>query len=330
VELIPIVRTNRDKKRFKRALGIYRQTIAGAQTPERQILYWIDHGKQYFHHFRCFALERDGDVLGYLEYRYFLKEHIFFFKHLSICKKLSGLVVSELIDGIQDYLARHYPPRFTVTFEVAHRPIAGQWCSDTELIRYLTELGFRSLDFPYRYPVWQSYRGAMIYPADLMVIMPDQGATASASEIRTVLRCIYRKHYLHWHRPFLQPQQFSLWKDMVNELYSEQVTTISDDDTFGTSGDAKRAKRRRFINQLPPVWEVVSKFFAPKMLRLIAIIAVLLFANWCLNRMGSGLLFIPFILSAALLYCLAENTKETRKLFVVIISRLKIGRPRSS
>lgn len=334
MELNLIERTDRGKKRLNAALRIYRETILPeAQNPETQIIYWIDHSKESLvDEFRCFALERSGDVLGYLQFSYFQEEHIFFFEYLCISDpRRAGLVPSDAIRGIEDFLAQHYRPGFTITFEVAQRPASrDRWHSDTRLVKYFKRLGFRTVDFRYRYPVLQSYSGATSYPADLMVMMPDQRATVAASEMRTILRCIYFKHYLRWDRPFLEPQQFTLRERLINELYSEQVARIRDDDTFGTSGDAKRAQRRRFSNQLPPVWELVNRFFAPKMLRLIAIIGVLLFANWCLNRMGSGLLFIPFILTAALLYCLAENTKETRKLFVVIISRLKIGRPRSS
>jgi hypothetical protein len=333
MELALIDRTDRAKKRLNAALSIYRRTILPeAQNPEKQILYWIDHSKESLaDQFRCFALQRDSKVFGYLQFSYFQEEHIFFFEYLCVCDtKRGGLVPTAALQEIENYLAQHYRPRFTIAFEVAKKPASdGQWRSDEALLKYFTRLGFRTVNFEYRYPVLQSYSGPTSYPADLMVMMPDQRTSLAASEMRTILRSIYFKHYLRWDRPFLQPDQFAVRERLINELYSDEVNSISDDDTFGTSGDDKRSKQRRFINRLPPISEIVNRFFAPKMLRLLAILAVLLFANWCLTRMGSPLLFIPLILAAALLYCLGENTKETRKLFVVIISKLKVGKQRS-
>jgi hypothetical protein len=334
MDLALIDRTDRARKRLNAALNIYRRTILPeAQNPEKQILYWIDHSKESLaDEFRCFALLRDDQVVGYLQYSYFQEEHIFFFEYLCVSDvKRAGLVPTDAIQGIENYLAQHYRPGFTIAFEVAKKPTSDDhWHSDKSLLRYFTRLGFRTVHFDYRYPVLQSYSGPTSYPADLMVMMPDQRTILLASEMRTILRSIYFKHYLRWDRPFLQPDQFAVRERLINELYSCQVNRINDDDTFGTEGDDKRSKQRRFINRLPPVSEIVNRFFAPKMFRILAILAVLLFANWCLTRMGSALLFIPLILAAALLYCLAENTKQTRKLFVVIISRLRIGRQRSS
>lgn len=334
MELRLIDRTDRSKNRLQAALSIYRQTILPeAQNPETQILYWIDHSKETLaDEFRCFALQRDGDVLGYLQYSYFREEHVFFFEYLCIRDtSRNGLVPSAAINDIEDYLAQNYRPGFTVTFEVAQKQDVGAaWKPDKKLLRYFTRLGFRTVDFRYRYPILQSYDGATSYPADLMVMLPDQRKTVTASEMRTILRCLYFKHYLRWDRPFLAPQAFALRERLINDLYSDQVATIRDDDTFGTSGNDKRASRPRFLHQLPEIGETLSRFFAPKMPRLIAIIGVLLAAQWFLNQMGRGLMFIPLVLAAALLYCLAENTKETRKLFVIILARLRTGRQRQS
>ncbi|MDT4967811.1 MAG: hypothetical protein QOJ64_2548 [Acidobacteriota bacterium] len=332
MDLQPIERTDRARNRLKAALAIYRETILPeAQNPESQILYWIDHSRDALvDEFRCFALEKAGEVTGYLQFSYFQEEHVFFFEYLCIShRRRTGLVPSDAVEGIESYLAQEYRPGFTITFEVARKPGPnGDWVSDTRLIKYFKRLGFRLVDFRYRYPVLQSYNGAASYPADLMIMLPEQRTAVTACELRTILRCIYFKHYLRWDRPFLPPQPFAVRERLINELYSQQVANINPDDTFGTTGDDRRSARRRFVDRLPRIGDVVSKFFAPKMLRLTAIIVVLLVANWCLNRMGSGLLFIPFILAAALLYCLAENTKETRKLFVVIISRIRFGRQR--
>ncbi|MDO8544498.1 MAG: hypothetical protein Q7S40_29000 [Opitutaceae bacterium] len=333
MELRAIERTDRGKNRLNAALDIYRRTILPeAQNPESQILYWIDHSNEALaDEFRCFALQRGNDVSGYLQYSYFREEHIFFFEYLCIQDpKRTGLVPSDALDDIEDYLAQNYRPGFTIAFEVAQKKFHDdEWKSDKKLIKYFTRLGFRTVEFKYRYPILQSYDGATSYPADLMVMLPAQRTTVTASEMRTILRCIYFKHYLRWDRPFLVPDAFALRERLINDLYSEQVATIRDDDTFGTFGDDRRASRPRFLNQLPTVREIVDRFFSPKMPRLVVVIAVLLALTWGLKRIDSLWMFTPLILAASLLYCLAENTKETRKLFVIILARLRSGRQRS-
>jgi hypothetical protein len=331
MELRPIERTDRSKSRLNAALEIYRRTILPeAQNPEAQIIYWIDHSRESLaDEFRCFALQRNAEVLGYLQYSYFREEHIFFFEYLCIQDSdRNGLLHSDAIETIENFLAQSYLPGFIITFEVARRQSGGQWLPDKKLLRYFARLGFRQVDFPYRYPILQSYDGPSSYPADLMVMLPDQRAVVSASEMRTILRCIYFKHYLRWDRPFLKSEQFARRERLINDLYSEQVATIKDDDTFGTTGLASGV-RRRFLNNVPNISALLRHFFSPKLPRFISVALLLLGANWCLAKMGSRLLFIPFVLVVALVFCLVENTRDTRRLFVLILAKLNAGRSRS-
>src|SRR5258708_5323215 len=80
MELKSIDRTDRGRSRLNAALSIYRETILPeAQNPERQILYWIDHYKdELADEFRCFAIQSDNKIVGYLQYSYFREEHVFF------------------------------------------------------------------------------------------------------------------------------------------------------------------------------------------------------------------------------------------------------------
>lgn len=334
MELRVIDRTDRAKSRLHAALDIYRKTILPeAQNPEAQILYWIDHSNDALaDEFRCFALQSSGKVTGYLQYSYFREEHVFFFEYLCIQdSSRSGLVPTHAIEDIEDYLAQNYRPDFTIAFEVAQKKTRDQqWKSDQALIKYFTRLGFRTVEFKYRYPILQSYDGATSYPADLMVMLPQQRTTVTASEMRTILRCIYFKHYLRWDRPFLAPGAFAQRERLINDLYSEQAATIRDDDIFGTKGDDRRAARQRFLNNLPSVGDVVNRFFSPKMPRLLVVMSTLVGLAWFLKRMGDLWMFFPVVLAASLLYCLGENTKETRKLFVVILARMRSGKQRSS
>lgn len=330
MDLKPIDRTDRSRSRLYAALSIYRETILPeAQNPERQILYWIEHSKDHISdEFRCFAVQSAGEVMGYLQYSYFREEHIFFFEYMCLRDpKRVGLTPSDAVKCIEDFLAQNYSPDFTIVFEVAHkRNLSGQWEPDKKLLIYFKRLGFRRIDFDYQYPILQSYDGEISYPADLMVRLPHRRRVISAPEMRTILRCIYFKHYLRWDRPFLDPERFGQREYLINELYSKQVAQIGGNDTFGTSGDDKRSQAIRFMNCEPRVITILDHIFGPKLPRLIILIFVLLFAQWLL---GSGWLLFPFILAVAAIYCLGEDTNASRKLFLVILSRMRFERPRS-
>lgn len=331
MELKPLDRTDRAKARLNQALGIYRETILPeAQNPERQILYWIDHSKNNLaDEFKCFAIQRDHEVIGYLQYSFFREEHIFFFEYLCLRdQERKGLVPSDAMKSIEDFLAQNYSPGFTIVFEIAQtRDMKGNWQPDRKLIVYFKRLGFREVDFKYRYPILQTYLGEISYPADLMVWLPSKQTRITSSEMRTVLRCIYFKHYLRWDRPFLEPERFAERERLINDLYSLQVAQIEGNDTFGTTGDQKRSQVDHFANRHPRISALLDRIFGPKLPRLFTVIIVLLAAQWIL---GGSWLLIPFVLAVAAIYCLAEDTAESRKLFVVVLSRLKSLKPRSS
>lgn len=329
MELKAIDRTDRGKARLNAALNIYRESILPeAQNPERQILYWIEHSKeQLADEFRCFSVHRKDEVVGYLQYSYFREENIFFFEYLCINDpKRKGLVPSEGIKIIEDFLAQNYPPNFTIVFEVAYkRSYSTEWEPDKKLINYFKRLGFRRIDFDYHYPILQSYDGKASFPADLLVWLPNHKVEINSSEMRTILRCIYFKHYLRWDRPFLEPERFRERERLINELYSKKVTQIEGNNTFGTSGDNKRSGEKHFKNRHPRISALLDKIFGPKLPRIILVILVMLLAQWML---GSGWLLVPFVLAVAAIYCLAEDTTTSRKLLTVIISRFKFAKPR--
>lgn len=184
MELKAIDRTDRGVRRLNAALSIYRETIlAEAQNPERQILYWIDHSRETLaDEFRCFAIQNEGNVIGYLQYSYFREEHIFFFEYLCLRDQTrSGMLPSEAIESIRGHLAQNYRPEFTIVFEVARKRIASEeWSAHRKLISYFKRLGFRTVDFHYRYPVLQSYDGAISRRLD--------GLTADRAEGLVFLR----------------------------------------------------------------------------------------------------------------------------------------------
>ena len=145
--------------------------------------------------------------------------------------------------------------------------------------------------------------------------------------MRTLLRCIYFKHYLRWDRPFLASDRFNEREHLINELYSQQIVSIGNDDSFGTSGDDARSKIERFKNREGRIRVVLEELFGPKFVRVTFLVILLLVAARALDN---AFLFIPFVLAVAALYCLIEDTDSSRKLFVLIMSRMRLSKQRSS
>jgi len=160
-----------------------------------------------------------------------------------------------------------------------------------------------------------------------MVRLPEKRSKITASEMRTLLRCLYFKHYLRWDRPFLSPDRFGERERLINHLYSAQIAEIGGNDSFGTRGDDNRSQIERFQNRQPRLRLVLEEIFAPKLLRVVTLVAVLVAAA---RIIGNPYLFVPFVLAVAALYCLIEDTEASRRLFVLIMSRMRIVKPRSS
>ncbi len=330
-ELKAIERTDRAQARLNSALSIYRETILPeAQNPERQIIYWIDHSKDALtDEFRCFAIQRGLEVIGYLQYSYFREEHIFFFEYLCIRdSRRVGLLPSAALKAIERFLVDNYRADFTIVFECARKKDSvGNWLKDTKLVDYFQHLGFRVVSFDYQYPILQSFDGAISYPADLMVRLPGDRETVTSYEMRTILRCIYFKHYLRWDRPFLKSDQFKERERLINELYTRQISQIGSKDNFTTAGSKRRTIIKFFADRGPSIRSLLVKIFGPKLPRLLLVIVVLLMVQWLL---GSGWLLVPFVLAVSVVYCLAEDTKSAEQLLVKIIAKLSRARPLQS
>jgi hypothetical protein len=329
MRLHAIDRTDRGGKRLSAALHIYRETILPeAQNPERQILYWIDHSKdEKADEFRCFSIETGQKVIGYLQFSYFSEENVIFLEYLCVRDKdKNGIRHSRAIDAIRDYVSSTFPPGVTVVFEVAKQKApGGRWESDEKLKSYFLWLGFRSVAFDYHYPVLQSYDGAISYPADLMVRLPEGRTTMSACELRTVLRCIYFKHYLRWDRPFLGDGMFKERERLINDLYSKQIKRIGKADLFSTDGIQKRLLVLEPRRILPKIGPLLSKVFGPKLPRLIGAAA----AVYGLQAVvGSSWALIPFVFLVLVIYCVSEDTASSRKLLLVLARRFSTSPPR--
>src|SRR5581483_5000621 len=118
-------------------------------------------------------------------------------------------------------------------------------------------------------------------------------------------------------------ERFGERERLIDDLYSKEVAQIGGNDTFGTSGTAKGSKPGLFANRQPRIISLLERIFGPKLPRIIIVIVVLLGAQ---RMMGSTWSLVPFVLAVAALHCLAEDTETSRKLFVVILSRLRLGR----
>jgi hypothetical protein len=139
--------------------------------------------------------------------------------------------------------------------------------------------------------------------------------------------CLYFKHYLRWDRPFLSADLFAERERLINELYSSQVASIGDNDSFGTHGDDNRSQVERFARREPRLRITIEEIFGPKLGRVVALAAVLVIAA---RLLANPFLFVPFIFGVAALYCLVEDTDSSRKLFGMIISRMRIVKQRLS
>jgi hypothetical protein len=330
MRLHAIDRTDRGARRLAAALHIYRETILPeAQNPEKQILYWIDHSKdQKADEFRCFSIQTGQKVIGYLQFSYFREENVIFLEYLCVRDEdKSGIRHSRAIDSIRDYVSSNFPSGLTVVFEVAkQKTVEGGWKSDDKLRSYFLWLGFRSVAFDYHYPVLQSYGGAISYPADLMVRLPDGRTTMSACELRTVLRCIYFKHYLRWDRPFLGDGMFKERERLINDLYSKQIRRIGKTDLFSTDGIQKRILALESRRILPKIGPLLSKVFGPKLPRLIGAAATVYVLQLIF---GNSWTLIPFVFLVLIIYCVSEDTISSRKLLLVLASRFNTSPPRS-
>jgi hypothetical protein len=318
-ELKPIERTDRNRGQLYAALDIYRQGVRPEeQNPERQILHWIDHRKDILaDEFQCCTLNRGEKVVGYLQYSYFSEEHTFFLEYLCLQRdKRSGLgPPRELVLALKKHFLDNYRPNFTMVFEVAHEKLSnGKRVSDTKRLDYFERFGFRKIDYPYRYPVLQTYDGEISYSADLLVRLPDDRKEVTSAELRSILRCLYYKHYLRWDRPFLDTEQFSHRQKLIDDLYSLQLSQMGNQDRFRTEGDSGRLSIFAGGRYEQKISSLLSKFFGPKLPRLLAVIVALLILERYLNSVW---LLVPFVLTAAVLYCIAEDSEKSTKMLSI-------------
>ena len=325
-----IDRSDANRGQLYAALDIYRDAVRPEeQNPEKQILYWIDHRDDLkADEFRCFTITRGSDVIGYLQYSYFNEERIFFLEYL--CVKRSGkpgLAPDQgMIAAIRRHLIENYEPGFMIVFEVAHEKTnKGTRVSDSRRLDYFGRLGFRKIDYPYRYPILQTYDGEISYPADLMVSLPNRRKILTSAELRTILRCLYFKHYLRWDRPFLDKPQFEQRQRLIDDLYAIQLTKIGNQETFNTDGDDKRLGIFSFDKYQPRVRALLAKLFGPKLPRLLIIIAVLLLLE---RTLKSVWVLIPFAIAVAIIYCLAEDTETSVKILSIVMSKMSLDRQR--
>lgn len=326
-KLVPLADTKSDRGGLQAALDIYSELIvAEARNPETQIMYWLDNSKDRLtDEFRCFAIERDGRTVGYLQYSYFTEEKIFFFEYFCIRSKNSqGLVPSDAVKAIRNFISANYPPGFTIVFDVAHHVVNGQRVSDEKRLSYFARLGFRKIEFDYEYPVLQSYAAAASYSADLLVRLPRSRKKVDASELRTILRCVYFKHYLRWDRPSLNARQFAEREELIDSLYRKQIAQIGIDDTFDTKGDDNRSREVWISNYYPSVRSLLTQIFGPKMPRLLVSMGILILLQ---ELLGNVWLLLPFVLALVIVHCLAEDTTQSFKLARAALLRLKIAEP---
>jgi hypothetical protein len=125
----------------------------------------------------------------------------------------------------------------------------------------------------------------------------------------------------------LDAARFAKREQLINQLYSREIVKVGGHDSFGTDGYDRRSFLDGFVFTPPKIRSLLHKIFAPKFPRILAIMAMLMIAQWLL---GGVYALIPFVLAASALYCLAEDTETSRKLLIVIVSKLAVVARRSS
>jgi hypothetical protein len=328
MELKPIERTDRGSSRLRAALGIYRELVAAeARNPEQQIIYWINHSKENLaDEFCCFAIQDEKETIGYFQYSYFREEHIFFFEYLCIrSESRRGLVPNPVVGKISEHIITHYRSDPIIVFDVAHvGNKEGIRVPDARRLKYFGKLGFRKIDFEYEYPVLQTF-GRTSYSADLMVRLPEGRTEVTSSEMRTIIRCVYFKHYLRWDRPFLDPQKFAERQQLIDELYAKQVRQIATKHEFGTTSLAIGSIKLWSTKYDLPLSSLFARVFTPKTPQLIFSLSLLLLVQWLV---GGVLYLLPLAIVLVIFDCLLNDTQESKKLLTTIMSRLRLVGPR--
>jgi hypothetical protein len=327
MELKAIDRSDRGRGRLHAALSLYTELVSAEErNPEKQIIYWIDHSKESLtDEFRCFAIQRDGEVVGYLQYSYFAEEHLFFFEYFCIRdRRRKALVPHPAIRLVRDHLAKNYKPDFTIVFDLAHAVDAnGKRVPDRKRLDYFERIGFRKIEFNYQFPELQSYTNVTSHSADLLVQLPLGRTVATASELRTIIRCLYFKHYLRWDRPFLDEEQFAVRQRLIDELYAKQIAQIAAKHEFPTSGSNRRNLLTALIVRYQPsIRELAERVFSPKMPRLLAWLFILLICQWILGDVWK---LIPLAIVLIIVDCLTQDTDASHKLLIAVLSRLRLG-----
>jgi len=327
MELKPIERTDRAGSRLRAAMAIYRETVAAeARNPEQQIAYWIDHSKDNLtDEFCCFAIQDNKEIVGYFQYSYFSEEHIFFFEYLCIRRGGGrGLVPNPVVRRITEHIAVNYRPDPIIVFDVAHVQKDGKRVSDIKRLKYFGRLGFRKIDFQYEYPILQTF-GHSSYSADLMVRLPAGRTEVTSSEMRTIIRSVYFKHYLRWDRPFLDSARFADRQQLIDELYAKQLGQIAAKHEFRTTSLATGPISSWVTKHELSLASLLGKVFTPKTPQLIFSVGLLLLAQWVL---GGGWYLIPLAVALVIVDCLLNDTRESRKLLTTIMSRIRLVGPR--
>ena len=235
---------------------------------------------------------------------------------------------SDAVVCIERFLAENYRPGFTIVFEIARKEESGIWVPDMALLAYFRRLGSRTIDFRYRYPILQTYDGAASYPADLMVRLPDGRSLVTGSEVRTILRCLYFRHYLRWDRPFLAPARLAERERLIDKLYSQEVASLGDDDvTIETHGDDRRSHLFKCEARPLTLVTAIARLFGPKLPRLTAVIVLVLAVQAVL---GNFWLLVPFVPVVAALYCLVDNSEGSRKPLRLVFTKFSVVPRRQS
>lgn len=217
----------RDARRIEQALAIYRDAIIPeARNPEREILYWIDHGRSMAAgELSCLAIEDDDVVVGYLQYSYFDRPASAFIEYvcLSPSSRLGGV---DLMSAIVGRVTEEKPAWRAIVGELAFKNEAStRWREDRALQKLAGRFGFGRLAIPYRYPALNSLSREASHPADLVARLRT-GDRIPAKDALEIVRAIYFDHYLGWDAPFLSPARLNQRRELIGDLFDQQAAAL--------------------------------------------------------------------------------------------------------
>lgn len=215
------IRNSRDKS-IGRALKIYSENINPLiRTDSREILHWLDrYNEKFDDRFYIVALYLNGNMIGYSQFVYFIREKLVFIDYLAIeenCRKNNTFY--EFIEKIKDFFAEEGVEYNYIITEV------GYYKEKTEptevaknLIRLLKMIGFGVIKMAYFQPMLGKRNYETEIAGILMVYTPGNLKVLRLETFYLLINTIYYKNYRRWYEEFQNEEERKEYEIHLNNL----------------------------------------------------------------------------------------------------------------